>query len=74
VSVIVLNKDADRDLALTLDFGAGKTGAIATETLRAPALNSREAHIVRTGVAARLKDGKHAVTVPRASGLRVTVG
>ena len=72
-SVIVLNKDADKDLALTLDFGAGKTGAAETEALRAPALDSRQAHIVRTGVAARLKDGKHTVTVARASGLRITV-
>jgi hypothetical protein len=72
-SVIVLNKDADKDLALTVDFGAGQAGAIQTESLRAPALDSREAHIIRTGVAARLKQGKHTVAVPHASGVRITL-
>ena len=72
-SVIVLNKDADKDLSIALDFGSGRNRAVETESLRAPALDSREAHIVRANVAARLKDGKHTVLVPRASGLRVTL-
>ncbi len=72
-SVIVLNKDADKDLSVTLDFGSEKSGAVEIESLRAPALLSREAHIVRSAVAARLRAGRHTVVVPRASGLRVTL-
>ncbi len=73
ISVIVLNKDEEKDVSVTLDFGDGKNGAVEAESLRAPALDSREAHIVRAAVAARLKDGKHTVVVPHASGLRVTL-
>ena len=73
-SVIILNKDAEKDLELMLDFGAGKTGKVETETLHAPALDSREAHITRSAAPAHLKAGKHAVTVPHATGVRLTVG
>ena len=72
-SVIVLNKDMDHDLALHLDFGAAKSGAAEIETLRAPSLESREAHIAHAANPERLKDGKVTVSVPRASGLRLTV-
>ena len=72
-SVILLNKDADKDLSATLDFGRKENGAVQTEALIAPALDSRGAHIIRAAVAARLKDGKHTVVVPRASGLRLTL-
>jgi hypothetical protein len=34
-AVAILNKDAERDLELTLDFGASRGGAVETETLRA---------------------------------------
>jgi hypothetical protein len=71
-SVMVLNKDADKDLDLTLDFGS-RSGAVETATMRAPALDSRETHIVRSAVAARLRGGKHTLTVPHGSGLRVTL-
>jgi len=43
--VIILNKDAVTDLEVELDFGRGMGGVVGTETLRAPALESREAHI-----------------------------
>ncbi|HWE87296.1 MAG TPA: hypothetical protein VG267_20285 [Terracidiphilus sp.] len=72
-SVIILNKDAERDLELTLDFGANKHGAVEVETLRAPALDAREAHIAREAKHEALKQGKYAVTLPHASGMRVTV-
>jgi hypothetical protein len=72
-SVIVLNKDANKDLSVTVDFGSGKSDAVEAESLRAPAIDSREAHIVRAAVAARLKDGKHTIVVPRASGVRLTL-
>jgi hypothetical protein len=70
ITVVVLNKDSDKDLELTLDFGK-KSGRVESETLRAPALDSREAHIARAGAPLRLKDGKCTIAVPRASGLRV---
>ncbi len=71
-SVIVLNKDAEQDLELTLDFGS-RSGAIQTETMHASALDSRATHIDRTAVAARLRQGKHTLTVPRATAMRLTI-
>jgi len=69
---VILNKDADKDLHVTLNFGAGKSGSVQIETLRAPALDSREAHIAPSA-AGRLRNGSYSVSVPRASGLRVTI-
>ncbi len=70
-SVIILNKDAAADLEVELDFGRDANGVVQTETLHAPALDSREAHIT-TSTTESLKQGKCSVTVPHASGLRVT--
>lgn len=72
VSVIILNKDSAADVEVELDFG-NTSGAIETETLRAPALDSREAHITTPAKAGSLKDGKWSAIVPHASGLRVSV-
>jgi hypothetical protein len=72
-SVLVLNKDAEKDLDLTLDFGM-ETGTLVIETLYAPALDSREAHIARSAKTGHLKHGRCRVTAPRASGIRLTVG
>ena len=72
-SVILLNKDLDKDADITLHF-AGKSGKVELESLHAPTVDSREAHITRAAKAGRLKDGKYTVKVPRASGVRVTVG
>ena len=72
VSVIVLNKDAEKDLELAIDLRASKAGEAETETLSAPALDSREAHIAH-GKPAHSKDGKYRVSVPKASGLRLTL-
>ena len=73
VSLIILNKDSEKDLALTLDFGTGSTGEVETETLHADALDSREAHITRGAASGRLKQGKFNVVVLHASGLRLTL-
>jgi len=73
VSVIILNKDAEKDLGLTLDFGAGRSGTVETEALHAPALDSREAHITPSATPGLLKGGRYSVTVPRASGIRITL-
>ena len=72
-SVIVLNKDMENDLVLRLDFAAAKSAAVEIETLDAPSVESREAHITRAATPDRLKNGKVTVVVPHASALRVTV-
>ena len=72
-SVIILNKDAAADLEMDLDFGRGMSGEVETETLHAPSLDSREAHITRSPTADSLKRGKCSITVARATGLRLTV-
>jgi hypothetical protein len=46
---------------------------VETETLHAPALDSREAHITASTKVGSLKQGKCSVTVPHATGLRVTL-
>jgi len=71
-TVIVLNKDAEKDLDLTLDFGRGRSGRVETEALHAPALDSREAHIGPSD-GLRLRHGRCTVQVARASGLRITL-
>jgi hypothetical protein len=72
-SVIVLNKDEVTDLDLELDFGGGMSGAVETETLHAPTLDSREAHITTSTKIDSCKQGKCSVIVPRATGLRLTL-
>src|ERR1700758_700227 len=72
-SVIILNKDAAADLELDLDFGRDASGVVHTETLHAPGLDSREAHITTSTKTESLKQGRCSVSVPRATGLRITV-
>jgi hypothetical protein len=72
-AVVILNKDAERDLELTLDFGAATNGTVETETLHAPAIETREAHITLDAKCGSLKQGRHTVMVPHSSGMRVTV-
>jgi hypothetical protein len=72
-SVIILNKDAAADLEVELDFGRDASGVVQTETLHAPALDSREAHITTATKTDSLKLSKCSVTVPHATGLRVTL-
>jgi hypothetical protein len=72
ISVVILNKDLEHELDLTVNFGGAKAGAVAVETLHAPAIDSREAHIT-PGPAGKLKGGNYAMTVPKASGVRLTV-
>jgi hypothetical protein len=72
-SVIILNKDAAADLEVELDFGRDASGGVQTETLHAPALDSREAHITTSMKSESLEQGKCSVTVPHATGLRLTL-
>jgi hypothetical protein len=73
VAVIILNKDAEQNVELSLDFGRGRKGAVETRTLHAPALDSREAHITQSAKSGRLHDGKYTVTVPHATGVCLTL-
>jgi hypothetical protein len=72
-SVIILNKDAGTDLEVELDFGRDVSGAVETEILHAPALDSREAHITTSTKTDSLQHGKCSVIISRATGLRLTV-
>jgi hypothetical protein len=73
ISVLILNKDAVADVEVELDFGPGTSGAVDTETLAAPTLDSCEAHITTSTKTDLLKQGKCSVVVPRATGLRLTL-
>ncbi len=68
VAVIILNKDAEQDLEVTLDFGTRRSGIMKTKKLLAPALDSREAHITQSPEPRPLQDRKYTVTVPHATG------
>jgi len=73
ISVIILNKDAAADIEVELDFGRDASGVVQTETLLAPALDSREAHITTSTKSDLLKQGRCSVIVPHATGVRVTL-
>jgi len=73
ISVIILNKDALADIDVELELGRGIRGAVESETLHAPSLDSRETHISKSSKTDSLKQGKYSVTVPRATGLRLTL-
>jgi hypothetical protein len=70
MSLIVLNKDAERDLALTVDFGKGHTKRLEIATLNATALDSRTMHIAHAK--GDLHNGRYRSMIPRASGIRLT--
>src|SRR5579864_1805904 len=72
-SVIILNKDAAADLEMELDFGRDASGVVQTETLHAPGLDSREAHITTSRKTDLLKQGKCSVIVLPATGVRLTL-
>ncbi len=73
VAVVILNKDAEQNIEVSLNFGARKKGAVETKTLHAPALDSREAHITESSDHGRLRGGKYTVTVPHATGVCLTL-
>jgi hypothetical protein len=73
VAVIILNKDAEQNVEVSLDVGTGRTGAVETKTLHAPALDSREVHITPSAEPDRLRDGRCTVTVRPATGVCLTI-
>ena len=72
-SVIILNKDAEKDVEVMLDFGRSAKGAVAVETLHAPALDSRKAQITKSEKADSLMGGTCSIAVPHATGVRLTL-
>jgi len=72
-SVIILNKAAVTELEVELDFGRGMGGVVEIETLQAPALESREAHITTSTKIGSLKQGRCSAIISCATGLRLTV-
>lgn len=73
VLIIILNKDAENDIDISLDFGKGRVGEIETDTLHAAALDSREVHITRSPRPVRLMGGQYTLTIPHATGLCLTL-
>lgn len=73
VRVVLLNKDAMRDLdvRLRLAMPGEPTDVVA---LRAPALDSRSAEIVPIASVGRREAGDYRLTLPKASGLCLTFG
>jgi len=70
-SVVLLNKDLDKDIEVLLDFG--KDGMVDVESLRAPAIDSRDAQITQSSGSRVKKDGHYRVEIPHASGVRLTL-
>ncbi len=72
--VIILNKDLEKDLSLTLDFGKAYTGTLDVETLEAPSIDSREVRITQASKNRLAAVHHFDLTIPHASGLRVKLG
>ncbi|HZD48835.1 MAG TPA: hypothetical protein VE178_08815 [Silvibacterium sp.] len=72
-TIVILNKDAKQDLDTTLDFGSGKTGLLETEILAGPALDSRVTAITQLPKPGHLAKGICKVSVPHATGIRLTL-
>ncbi|MGH7583165.1 MAG: hypothetical protein ACREL5_08075 [Gemmatimonadales bacterium] len=70
-SVIVVNKDLGNDLDVEFDFGTAAKGPVEVVTLRAPAIDSREAQIVRAPGHLRLESGRITLHIPRSSAIAV---
>ncbi len=73
VALIILNKDAEQNVEVDLNFGDRRTGAVEIKTLHAPALDSREAHITLSPEPGRVQAGKYTITVPHATGVCLTL-
>ena len=70
-TVILLNKDLEKDLQVELNFGPGAKPHLDVEVLHAPSIDSREASI--SPQTQPELNGRFYVTVPHASGIRVTL-
>jgi hypothetical protein len=70
-SVVLLNKDLDKDIEVFLDFG--KDGMVEVESLHAPASDGRDAQITPSSGSRVRKNGHYPIEIPHASGVRVTL-
>ena len=71
-SVIILNKDLEKDLKVRLEFGSSKDAMIEKEKLEAPSIDSREARFTEPFRSKLAESGRYEVVVPHASGVRIT--
>jgi hypothetical protein len=71
--VTILNKDADRDVIVDLDCGPHRSGSVEKTILHAPSLDSREAAITAPTASGQYSNGRYLVTVPRATGICLTL-
>jgi hypothetical protein len=71
-SVIILNKDSDKDLEVTIDFGQGTNAMIEKQKLEAPAIDSREARFSEPVQSNLANTGRYEIVVPHASAVRIT--
>lgn len=72
-SVIILNKDLEKDLDVTLNFAKFAGGRADIDVLQAPSIDSREASIDQDAALRMLNNGKLSLPVRHASGIRVTL-
>ena len=73
IGVIILNKDAEQDLEVTLEFAEKKRGGVETRILHAPALDARQTVISQSPKREHLKEGSYTLPVPRATGIYLRV-
>jgi hypothetical protein len=71
-SIIILNKDLEKDLELTLDFGPDKDAMIEKQKLEATSIDSREAKFTEPFKSNLAESGRYQLLVPHASGVRIT--
>lgn len=72
-SVVILNKDLQKDLEVILDFGRGSGRSVELELLQAPGIDSRDARLNRSSHARLGSDGRYRTSIAHASGARVTL-
>ena len=71
-SIIILNKDLEKDLEVTLNFGSGKNTSVEKQKLESNAIDSREARFTDPIRSAMADTGRYRVLVPHASAVRIT--
>ncbi len=70
--VVILNKDAEKDLDVALQFDKTRSAAVDVQWLRAPAIDSRDTEITKPSTARMSGDGQYRLTVPHASAVCVS--
>jgi hypothetical protein len=71
-SIIILNKDLEKDLDLTLDFGPATNATIEKQKLEATYIDSREAKFTEPFKSNLAESGRYLLLVPHASAVRIT--